>query len=380
MNLAIQLPKSLALPQVNISAAYVVLLPGRGSARARSSKSGFERVHPDAKERGIAPNVLRYASENAQDGVSLGEGLRLEYTVDTERALPVYLVLRLVNGQHWRCEIDPATLVAGAPVERGMSLAGLLIGPRQYLEEFATELDRVKDHRAARSFFFDLDRRTNPQLVEAAAAAFPGLMPGNTLLGTRLATSSLMQALGAQLVERARTNSGLRTTATHEHLRTHATFISRMFFTLANEHFPERNSYNLGQFEDAFERFALGELAIRLPSGMTTTQPSSGYFVFFAEIGMFCMTAGIATNEWRRALSVLVRAQVPFFRSHTSDAVGLQSRIGDYGPHSYVPAQAQQFRATNRLATLRSEYAGLGIAELAQKSNLLTQTFLSGML
>jgi hypothetical protein len=377
MDLVIEVAQGLGL-LANVDKAFVVFVPGRGKARAKSIPGGMQRMQLSAKDQAEWSNVLAYAA-GVPGGLPLAGGLSLAYRVDTERILPAYLILVLANDEIWKLSIDAVSLRAGTPVLEGGSLLAAIKGPLAYLKEQWDTLDCKKN--PARCFFADLDRRTHPQLIDACHALFPSILPRKDLLATRLAVSSLMTALGEQLKLRATLYGGTPMPShLHAHLHNHASFISRMFLRLAADYFPTRGGINLPAFEDAFERFALGELALTLPSGFTTTQPSSGYIVFFSEIALFCRVAGVDASEWGRLLNVLVRIQEAFFRVHTLSSGAPQTGIGHYGPHTYDAAAAARFRTDGHLASLRTTYAAHPLPALSQLSASSVQTFLPDLL
>jgi hypothetical protein len=374
MNLAIAIQASSSI-QSNIRKAFVVCVPGRGSPRAKSTPLGMQWSSLTAKQRAGLPNVLAYAAPDPVSGLPLGGGQILAISSTTERPIPAYLVLHLVDETNWRLAIDPSTLVAQTPVQVSPDLDAVLQGPDAYLEELWKRLDCKQS--PAKCFFADLDRRTNPELIDACHRKFPSVLPTADLLATRLAVSSLMTALNEQLVVRTRESGGIPLESyLHRHLHNHARFISRVFLDLAATYFSCGKGIDLAAFEKAFESFALGELSVRLPNGFTTTQPSSGYFVFFSELALFCRTAGIDTATWEPLLNVLVRSQAAFFRVHTRSDGAPQRGVGDYGPHTYDSAAAQLYRSSGNLEALRATYVAYVPQDLATRSSALASEFL----
>ncbi|MBM3977364.1 MAG: hypothetical protein FJ299_10280 [Planctomycetes bacterium] len=353
MRLAIEIPGGRPLA-ANVVKAFFVMVPGRGKARSVSMPNGLPRCSMTAKQREDWPNVIAYGGTGP--GVSIINGLSLPFSAKLERPVPAFLVLVTADGKRWRLPVDPITLVAGMAVHKTDDLELVVKGPKDYVKELWDSRDCKKN--PAGCFFADLDRRTHPDLIDACHALYPSDFKLQDLLATRLAVTSLMLALGEQSRIRVRDPKGATATSyLHKHLETHARFISEVFWSLAKKYFPTAKGVDYGMLADAFERFGLGELAVTLPSGFNTTQPSSGYFVYFAELGLFCRAAGIHVKEWTTLLNVLVQMQRVFFLVHARTDGAPQSNVNDWGPAHVqrdvrIPVPRQRF-ACSRAHGLR---------------------------
>lgn len=375
MQLAIRIPSTQPF-QENVVRAYVVFIPGRGSARAVSNRGGMQRGLPPPGDRERFPNVASYAASKAS-GESLANGIELIFSFRYERPVPAFVILELVDQTRWRLIVEPVHLVASAADQQGGDVESLLMGPKEFLKQLWDSLDCEKV--PAGCFFADLDRRTHPQLVDACHQLFPAVLPSADLLAVKLAVSSLMIALREQLLARTGAKDEMpRRTYLHKHLRNHAQYISRLFLRLARHYFPDSKTggIDVAKFEAAFEMFALGELKVALPNGVTATQPSSGYFVFFAEIAFFCYISGIDAAEWTPLINVLVRAQEPFFIVHTRSDGAEQSNVDDYGPHTFDALAARNYRLTGQVASLKTAYATKTTGNLATSSSDLVDRYL----
>ncbi len=67
-------------------------------------------------------------------------------------------------------------------------------------------------------------------------------------------------------------------------------------------------------FQEAYEMFANGDLRYQLATGAWTTQPSCGFYFFFAEFALLAIDIGASPKEWRQLAPSLVRTQPIFAR------------------------------------------------------------------
>jgi len=202
------------------------------------------------------------------------------------------------------------------------SLAEILPGPADYLNELWTLLDKAPTTPLwnYRRFFADLDRHTDDVLrKEYLGAKDPALLAlMDAVIPTVMAT--LSDCLTRRAVD---PTHGYRcpeypgAAAVHGELRA----VSDLFLSLVFKYFraPGRG-LDLESFEDAFEMFANGELRLELPSGAWTTQPSSGYYFYFAEFALTCAMAGIETGLWTRLANCQVRTQRIFCKVYEPSA------------------------------------------------------------
>lgn len=106
--------------------------------------------------------------------------------------------------------------------------------------------------------------------------------------------------------------------------------------------------------------FANGELRLQLPSKFWTTQPSSGFFFYWALYGFLAVQLGVPGHaQWEGLLPGLVAAQEIFARVYAPH--GTSRHLDNYRACNYDVRQV--WTASEKLA-LREKYA-LFAAKLA---------------
>lgn len=379
MELTIRLPAD-PEKQGRALTAHVLLTPGRGRARAMATPGVVERIDPSAERLARFPNAVEYTAA-VPGGLPLSAGFELRMFGISERPLPTTLIVALDSDRSLVYSIDPRSLEASDPKEIKKPAASLLSGPTDYVREAWNAAADSKD--PARMFFADLDRRTHPQLVDAFYQTLASPSASADWRATKLAVAALMVGLGSHLRSRATRPDGVVTAGLlHRHLVSHTRYVGKLFLSLARKYFPDKlGGIDPVGFGRAFERFALGELAYKLPSGYTTAQPSSGYFVFFGELAMFCHASGYEPETWKALSRAMIRTQEAFFRVHApGDTAAPPYGISDYGPHTYDAQAAYDYRASGRLDALYHEFEALEFPELARRSCGYVRMYMSGML
>ncbi|HED65675.1 MAG TPA: hypothetical protein ENJ09_08990 [Planctomycetes bacterium] len=245
--------------------------------------------------------------------------------------------------------------------ERDRVTGAFRASPVDYLNELEAAIEALPAGplRAGRSFFFELDRRS-----EAALA--PVTLPPAEYAAHR---SALNGALGG-LVRRfeSRFAGDGTPTPVSGALRQDVGHFSTLLARLARAAFPaagtsESAGVEVPALAAAFERFANGELRLFLPGvGVWTTQPSSGFYFFFAELAFACIELDIDADLWRPVLPTLVATQRIFADLYRPDPVEVPAPDqADYHPRWF---DASRQWTEERKRALRSEFSGLTPSDL----------------
>jgi len=188
------------------------------------------------------------------------------------------------------CGGHPASsTVPGAP-------ADYLYGPKEYIAAMERLLERAGPGQRQRRFFFEIDRATHPLLVGGKFVESP--------------RQSLVQISFERRVSLFNRGKGATLPPPEEvtyddpPATKYLDALFRIFESLLVD-------LDEAEIDDAMDHFAGGALRMRLPNGEWTTQPSSGYFFFFGEVGLL----GVAFRDpelWTPFARAAIRAQEIF--------------------------------------------------------------------
>lgn len=119
---------------------------------------------------------------------------------------------------------------------------------------------------------------------------------------------------------------------------------------------------DLKSFEQAFEAFADGNLRIKLqPSGMRSTQPSSGFYFYFAELALLAAEAELDPpldrKLWEALGNVMVRTQEVFAaRYGPEEALHHDRDTSSYGACLYREDADMQTSSNKRKIDARNKF------------------------
>ncbi len=225
-----------------------------------------------------------------------------------------------------------------------------------------------------RKFFMNLDLETNPALLEERKDE--GLIAPEVYDTRYLAITHLFDVLRHRVQMRwtaATTGAHPPTPAQFGlpdiYLQAYTELMSKVQFDVARSYLSVDvgGSIDLNFVEEAFEMFANGELRTQLPSLYWTTQPSSSFYLYFAEFAFLALecfkTAGskISSEEsvfWEKVLSCLIRTQEIYFRVYCPPSTA-PLKFTDYRACNYSPLDAY---ACSEKHSLRVRYESLPLA------------------
>jgi hypothetical protein len=206
------------------------------------------------------------------------------------------------------------------------------VAAASYVSELNHALGALPDNALTRyrRYFAELDKLTHPELLLANVGGWPGFARATGPIQQWVTDIGLlMDLLETRVAGRSQGGTSSYTAPAVAHDDSTVSRVVRKLSTLQLElmrsHFPDpgRRSLDFDAFEEAFSMFANGQLRLQLPSGFWTTQPSSGFFFFFAEFGLMAMEALQARDEvqfrkdrddWRMLLPVMARTQEVFVK------------------------------------------------------------------
>jgi hypothetical protein len=203
-------------------------------------------------------------------------------------------------------------------------------------------------------FFRDLDRQTNPVLIdELVNQGELDALDAAMRLGH---IASVLNELRERVRVRAKSvHLGapdlLLAGRVFPHLQSRVQALSDLLLGIVDTHFGPY----LPAFEEAFEKFANGELRLQLPGLARTTQPSSGYYFLFGEFALMAADHGVAPARWTDLANVLVRTQLVFVRVY-GPAVRAGADFSTYGAWNYACNGTPY--TTAELAGLKTTFTG----------------------
>lgn len=319
------------------------------------------------------PNVLvlqvMQGARTGELGIqSLGEGLEFVKFVfrDAHGAALAVFIKPSVSGQ--TCAEDPDFLEYQPP----SAAAAQSFGPGEYMAALDTLLAAAPDTPATkyRKYFAELNRQTNPNLIDALKAQSIPLQGVPADHDTRKGLIDwIISTLGTRVTERARGYAanpcppltGVPNTELHYRVRE----LSTLQLLLIDSLLPKPGclwnwipflGFDHPGFEEAYEMFANGDLRLQLDNLAWTTQPSSGYYFFFAEFALLAIELGIDAGRWRRLSRALIRTQPVFSRVYKPGAgenlVFETYRSCNYDPWSiFTPSEMKGLAPTQPCGT-----------------------------
>jgi hypothetical protein len=246
---------------------------------------------------------------------------------------------------------------------------------RTYLDETEQAIEALADEatRNASWFFFDLDRQSEEKLRSHYLAA------GSPLLA---AVDGLQPALEGRMrnrIQRRKSPPGLcgpEYFPVGDPMRR----ITDLFFGGLSQHLFANGPIVVADVERAFERFAAGQLRLRTASGFWSTQPSSGWYFYFAELALLGGEEGHVASalltpaeraQWRDLANVLVRSQELFTKAYDpkhGDCAEPARRASPF-PEDYCGCALDATVVTPRvIENARTKYAPFAFGALADQA------------
>lgn len=324
--------------------------------------TGFPDIASLSMQRDLPPNVLRVDLIGSHRGAVLNGPTQLLVRSAPEpvhfvRFLAVrddgarFLLLALVD----KCPSETTTYSKHEP-EKGSPLLRFY-GPEEYRAELEERLRTSKD--PAERFFIDLDLQTHP-----------------VAQNNRSQTCSIPSQEIVQVALRSRLNIRVH------HLYERGEVSDQIWFSnRSREFFPgiicffrqlaEKHLRDFAAIDDAFDRFANGQLRWSLRDGQWATQPSSGFYFLFGELGLAAWEMAVSTDNdqaerwWRPVATTMIRTQQVFMRAYPRQAKG--TTYGAYSGCGYCPKGAF---SSEKLAALRDRYGDLNLNEVRRRATI----------
>lgn len=355
--------------------------------------AGWENLRLDEEWEELPRNILAipirdlsglWADEPKRilEVLSIGERLellRLVYAMQTQGSAEEFAVVDLpVESGCVDTEMAFARLtVAGSAEEQ-------LVKPPIYIAELEQLLaiEPTLKVQAYREFFATLDQLTLPSLIAVT---------NKTTDGEKLWTPIHIEAAGNHLETRLQSmavdydkggqNTPPETTKyfSSDGQKQPIQYLSDLQIGLAKDRFKTAGGdFDLDAFEEAFEMFANGELRLELPQGVWTTQPSSGYFFYFAEFAFLAMLEldQASKDSWGKVLNVLVRTQRIYARVYAGKTIA-DAVPESYGGCDYDPTRVYTW---SEREALRADFAGLSTHDLRLAMGAQTVKTFPGLL
>jgi len=247
-------------------------------------------------------------------------------------------------------------------------LENAIFGPGKYLVLMQQALEKMPASRlkSYRSFFFDLDRRTEPILLANDQLRSPS--PAETRRTLR-ALRFVRRALAVRTSDRMAEHMSAphRCTPFRDPLlfRPHVETISTIFLSALHRHFRDsQGRLDFAQVEEAFEMFSTGALRYHNEElDLCTTQPSSGTYFLFGEFAMLSVECGVEPDWWTRLANVMVRTQDLYCRVYPPEKK--RPRLADYRAANFSPLHIP---TPSECQALRASYAGSSLSDLARSA------------
>ncbi len=110
-------------------------------------------------------------------------------------------------------------------------------------------------------------------------------------------------------------------------------YVAELFQSVVEKHYGAGAAFDKAAFDQAFERFACGELRIEVTAKDTTAwacQPSTGFYFLFAELAFARLDVNANEEPWKSALAVLVRTQPMFCTVYAPDPIPPNAQLQHY--------------------------------------------------
>jgi hypothetical protein len=248
------------------------------------------------------------------------------------------------------CPDDADYLLSVAWTKPQTGPESMTLDPAGYASDLEALLHGAPDTPTTRyrKYFATLNLRTHPDLIETLPdAELPRAMKDdrNQWIGW------LVAILHDRVVNRARAYVKSPDVPWKDTVGAgieRITELSRIQLQVADEWFGG----DATPFREAFEMFANGALRLQLPNLAWTTQPSSGYFFYFAEFALLAMDQDVDAARWGQLAPTLVRAQHVFARVYPP-AKPNEATFSSYRACNYDPLQVY---SASELAQLEIDY------------------------
>ena len=251
-------------------------------------------------------------------------------------------------------------------------------GPIEYLNSLEAAIGPPPRTRLDqyRWFFFDLDRRTDMKLAEVY---LPAVDP-DAWVQLKRHLDPAMRALGQRIAHRY-DEYGLDpfrySVPTYSEAARYAIeHFSQELLGVFFRHFSTTSGLlDLDSIEEAFEMFSNGELRLQLPELAWTTQPSSGFYVYFAEFSQLATELNMEARHWSRLVNVFVRTQRIYCDVYVPKSADPQPKLTSYWACGY---EAKREFPCSRKAKLRREFRDLSFLDLCLAAAHHTREFFPG--
>jgi hypothetical protein len=218
---------------------------------------------------------------------------------------------------------------------------------------FAAEL-------AGYEFFVKLELASNPSVIAASSPVRRAMDIVLPVLRRRARQRAILWNRDKPAVRRP------RPTPKPAPIVRSVALLSRLQLGLVDAAFGAAGAYDHGAFESAFEQFANGELRHRVvPAPLTQigfwiTQPSSAFYVFFAEFAFLALECGVDELRWKELANAMARTQKIYFDVYAPRS-GNDFAFRDYRACNFDRKRAWTPKA---IAKLRKHLSGASIPDL----------------
>jgi hypothetical protein len=263
---------------------------------------------------------------------------------------------------------------------RAQDLRGQVLDAAKYrleMERALAVLDSKGTARSARfhqycQYFWELDRETHDDLVDSTipTAGLAESRHYDVTYGVETLRNLLRERAACRRDQIAANQPQMAQTSRPSNVDDLRTLrrLSDLQLRILTKHFPLESPTRLQDIEDAYERFANGELGLYLESGEWACEPSSGYFFLFAEFALLAADPALAEVfggdqvTWQGLCGVLVRVQELYCRVY---------KPSGNGPFDFSSYSAENYYGNRELSRgevrdLRKKYAGLGLDRLRE--------------
>ena len=350
-------------PPTEAQRAFVVFHPSRSVIKRASGDGDYARLADLDEFDETSAREFPHVVEIVNQQWTLASGA-IEVESEGERVEVVGLVYELPRGSVVRRSKD-GQCFDGAEVYDQPS-------PRKALKELPGISKYIKavDHAIASMpspkkeqcrFFFEIDRRTAANLRGFASDVTPGQRALIDSLGG-VVSKRFEQGLKGHLI------GALDPLYSYQGTGAEVRYVAQLFYEQMPDSWKRsRDGVDPMAVGSAFERFANGQL--RTPVfdetfGITTTQPSSGFYFYFAQLAFLAaevLDRALATF-WGQMANAMVRTQEVFTRNYSPDNAEkspCSSReSSEWRPEDYCGCNFAQPRYTDKeLDQLRRDYA-----------------------
>ena len=375
----------LVSPPTEAQRAFVVFHPSRSVIKRPSGDGDYARL-ADLDEFGELgarefPHVVEIANEQwTLDSASLeveSEGERVEVVGLVYEGPRGSVVRRSKDG---RC-FDGANVYDQKSQRKALEEIPSISKYIEAVDAAIASLPSPKKEQCR--FFFEIDRRTAANLRGFASDVTPGQRALIDSLGG-VVSKRFEQSLKGHLI------GALDPLYSYQGTGTEVLYVTQLFLDQMPESWKlSEASANPKAVGTAFERFANGQL--RTPVfdatfGITTTQPSSGFYFYFAQLALLAaeVLEGAQGKCWGQLANAMVRTQEVFARNYSPDSAGKSAcatsessawRPGDYCGCNFVKPRFSD----KELGSLRKAYENRLTPDLEKQAAINAEKAFPGL-